>query len=209
MRTLVLIVGLAALARLLDAVSKKELLGVVRELSTEAAALKVWHDSLAAERDRLELDHQVLTHRLAVLSRRENYLTIHRTQHRLRVGIEERVLLEAPMQVRGPQDAVEAFMAMPRTTYQVLAERTETDWVRPDWLYRLEGVEPPADSASRIVPNGMGPAALYFGGGLAIHGEPSEDVPPEAIDYVFIQIDTVTLKEIVELLRPGSLVFVE
>ncbi|MEO0073194.1 MAG: hypothetical protein ABIK43_00840 [candidate division WOR-3 bacterium] len=209
MGTLVLTVGLVALVRLLDAVGKKELLGVVRELSVEAALLKGRHDSLAAERNRLELDRQVLEHRLAVLSRRENYLTIRRSQRCVRVGIEDKVLLEAPMQVRGPQDAVDAFMTMPRTTYQVLAKRDETEWVRPDWLYRLEGVQPPLDSAARIVRNAMGPAVLYLGGGLAIHGQPSEEVPSEAIDYVFVQLDTASLKAVVSLLQPGSLVFVE
>jgi hypothetical protein len=55
----------------------------------------------------------------------------------------------------------------------------------------------------------MGPAALYLGGGLAIHGPVSEDVPAEAIDYVYLQLDTLPLKGIAGPLRQGSLVFVQ
>jgi hypothetical protein len=206
---LTLVVGLLALARLADAVGKRQLLVVSRELSVEVSVLQRKHELLAAQRDRLETDRQLLEHRLAVMSRREHYLVVLRGQGRVRLGLEDKVLAEVPMRVRGPQDAVDAFTAMPRTTYQVLAKRTETSWYRPDWLYRLEGVEPPSDSTLRVVPRAMGPAALYLGGGLAIHGPVSEDVPAEAIDYVYLQLDTLPLKGIAGPLRQGSLVFVQ
>ncbi|MBM3314577.1 hypothetical protein FJY71_01860 [candidate division WOR-3 bacterium] len=205
---LALLVGLLALARLVDAVGKRQLLVVARELSSEAASLRRRHDMLAGQRDRLELDRQLLEHRLAVMSKREHYLVILRGQNRLRLGLEDKILAEVPIRVRGPQDAVDEFLAMPRTTYQVLAKRTETSWYRPDWLYVLEGVDPPADSAARVVPRAMGPVALELGGGLAIHGPVSDDVPTEAVDYVYVQLDTVSLKGVAGSIGQGALVFV-
>ncbi|MEO0079527.1 MAG: DUF948 domain-containing protein [candidate division WOR-3 bacterium] len=203
------IVMALAFARLVDAVGKRELVRTVAELSGELAAVERQHQELSKEAERLEADHQLLEHRLRIISRREPYLVIQRGLGRVRLELQDKVLLEVPLRVRGPLADVDAFWEMSKRTYQVLAKRSETVWFRPDWLYRLEGVEPPLDSASRVVSNAFGPGILFLGGGLAIHGRVSEDVPVEALDHTYIELDSAALRSVLSMLQPGSLVFIQ
>lgn len=206
---LAMLAGCLALTRLVDAVAKRQLLNVTTELRAERAAVERLQDSLNGLRTRLDSDRLLLAQRLAVMAKSEYYLVVARGRGRLRLGLEDKTLAEVPFRVRGPADAAAAFMDMPRTTYEVLGTRRPTSWYRPDWLYRLEGVTPPADSAARTVWNALGPLAVYLGGGLAIHGPLSEDVPAEAIDYIYLELDTTALKSVCGVLKPGSFVFIQ
>ena len=84
-----------------------------------------------------------------------------------------------------------------------------TAWRRPDWLYRLEGVTPPADSVLRYVNDAFGVGAVYLGGDIVIHGKVSEEVPAEALDHDYIELDSMPLKSIVDAVKPGTLVLIK
>ncbi len=203
----VVLLGLS-LARLLDAVAKRALLTTRAELAETWRELDSARQALARKKARLLLDRQLLEHRLAAMARDEPHLVIDRRRRRLQLVLGDKVMLEAKFEVRGPAQGVEDFYAMPRSTLTLLGKRERTDWYRPDRLYRLEGLSPPADSADRLVERAFGPAELFLGAGITIHGRVSPEVPAEAVDHTYIQLDDHSLQALVKAVEPGALVFI-
>jgi hypothetical protein len=203
------VVGSLALVRLADAVGKRELIRAAREAGAEARVVAGRYDSLQAVKAKLEQDAQYLNYRIASLSRREPYLVINRGERRLTLAVQDKTIMEAKYQLRQVRDGADEYSALPRATLEVLSKQVRTTWCRPDWLYRLEGVEPATDSAERCVKDAFGAGAVYLGGDLVIHGKVSEDVPPEAIDHNYIELDSIPLKTIVDAVKPGMLVLIK
>jgi len=198
-----------AMARLVDAVGKRALMGVAQELDEKLVAVGREHHELVARRDQLELDQALLGHRIAAMSKREHHLVILRGRQRLQLALGDKVMLEIGYQLRGAVEDVRSFAAMPRSTLEVLGKSESTNWYRPDWLYRLEGLEPPVDSAVRLVRNAFGPGEVFLGAGISIRGERHDDVPAEAIDRTYLEVDDESLKAVVEAVGEGTLVFIQ
>ena len=55
----------------------------------------------------------------------------------------------------------------------------------------------------------VGAGAVHLGGDLVIHGKVSEEVPAEAIDHNYIELDSIPLKTIVDAVKPGTLVLIK
>ncbi|MFO7651818.1 MAG: hypothetical protein R6X13_10830 [bacterium] len=202
------VAGGLALVRLADAVGKRELVRVAADVAVEESlALRRYEDTRQA-RNRLLVDEQFLNARIASLSRSEPYIVIDRARSRIGLAVQEKTLFEAPFRLRGPADADREFGQLPKATLSVLGKRTQTDWVRPDWLYRLQGLEPPADSAQRVVANAFGRGEVFLGGDLVIHGRVSDAVPPGALDHSYIELDDVPLRALVDAAKPGTLVLI-
>jgi hypothetical protein len=203
------IVGGLALVRLADAVGKRELMRAAREADAEARAVAGRYDSLQAVKAKLEQDAQFLNYRIASLSRREPYLVINRGERKLTLAVQDKTILETNYQFRQIREEEDEYSALPRATLEVLSKQVRTTWCRPDWLYRLEGVVPAADSAERCVQDAFGAGAVYLGGDLVIHGKVSDEVPTEAIDHNYIELDSIPLKTIVGAVKPGTLVLIK
>lgn len=204
-----MVVAGLGLARLADAVGKRELARTERELVQELATVRNNRQGLEDERNRLKMDEDLLGHRIAVMSKKDPYLVVNRSSRRLQLGTNDKIVFETSFRLRGPIDAVEALEAMPRSTIEVLAVTRETEWFRPDWLYRLEGVEPPVDSGLRVVRDAFGEGEVFLGGGVVIHGKPREEVPAVAIDHVYLELTSKALRSVLEAVKPGSLVFIQ
>jgi hypothetical protein len=203
------LVGSLALVRLADAVGKHELMRAALEADAEAEVIAARYDSLQAVRAKLEQDEQFLNYRISSLSRREPYLVINRAERKLTLAIQDKIILETKYQFRQIREAQDDYSALPRATLEVLSKQVRTTWCRPDWLYRLEGVAPAVDSAQRCVNDAFGVGAVYLGGDIVIHGKVSEDVPPEAIEHNYIELDSMPLKTIVDAVKPGTLVLIK
>jgi hypothetical protein len=203
------IVGSIALVRLADAVGKRELLRAARDAEAEARAVAGQYDSLQAVKDKLEQDKQYLNYRIASLSRRDPYLVISRAEHKIALAVQDKTILEAKYQFRQILEGQDEYTALPKATLEVLNKQVRTTWCRPDWLYRLEGVTPPLDSAGRCVRDAFGAGAVFLGGDIVIHGKVNDDVPPEAIDHNYIELDSMPLKSIVDAVKPGTLVLIK
>jgi len=203
------IVGSIALVRLADAVGKRELARAARDADAEALTVARQYDSLQAVKAKLEQDKQYLNYRIASLSRREPYLVINRGEHRIALAVQDKTILEARYQFRQILEGQDEYTALPKATLEVLSKQVRTSWCRPDWLYRLEGVTPPIDTAARCVKDAFGAGAIFLGGDIVIHGKVSEDVPPEAIDHNYIELDSMSLKSIVDAVKPGTLVLIK
>lgn len=203
------IAGSVALVRLADAVGKRELLRAAREADAEAHAVAGQYDSLQAVKAKLEQDEEYLNYRIASLSRREPYLVINRGERRLTLAVQDKTVLETKYRFRQMREDQDEYSALPRATLEVLSKQVPTTWYRPDWLYRLEGVTPPIDSAERLVRSAFGAGALFLGGDIVIHGKVSDDVPAEAIDHNYIELDSMSLKSLVDAVKPGTLVLIK
>jgi hypothetical protein len=203
------IVGSIALVRLADAVGKRELMRAAREADAEARAVAGQYDSLQAVKAKLEQDAQFLNYRIASLSRREPYVVINRAERKLTLAVQDKTILETRYQFRQILEGQDEYSALPKATLEVLSKQVRTTWCRPDWLYRLEGVTPPADSAARCVRDAFGAGAIFLGGDIVIHGKVSEEVPPEAIDHNYIELDSMPLKSVVDAVKPGTLVLIK
>jgi hypothetical protein len=203
------VVGGLALVRLADAVGKRELMRAAREADAEAQVVAGRYDSLEAVKARLEQDAQYLNYRIASLSRREPYLVINRGESKLTLAVQDKTIMETKYQFRQVREGADEYSSLPRATLEVLSKQVRTTWCRPDWLYRLEGVTPPTDSAERCVIDAFGAGAVYLGGDLVIHGKVSEEVPAEAIDHDYIELDSIPLKTVVDAVKPGTLVLIK
>jgi hypothetical protein len=203
------IVGSIAMVRLADAVGKRELMRAAREADAEARAVVGQYDSLQAVKAKLDQDAQFLDYRIASLSRREPYLVINRAERTLTLAVQDKTVLEAKYQFRQMREGQDEYSALPKATLEVLSKQVRTTWCRPDWLYRLEGVAPAADSAERCVKDAFGVGAIFLGGDLVIHGKVSDEVPAEAIDHDYLELDSMPLKSIVDAVKPGTLVLIK
>jgi hypothetical protein len=203
------VVGGLALIRLADAVGKRELIRAAREAGAEAQVVAGRYDSLQAVKEKLELDAQFLNYRIASFSRREPYLVINRYERKLTLAVQDKTIMETKYQFSQVREGADEYLALPKATLEVLSKQVRTTWCRPDWLYRLEGVTAPIDSAERCVTDAFGAGAVYLGGDLVIHGKVSEEVPAEAIDHDYIELDSIPLKTVVDAVKPGTLVLIK
>jgi hypothetical protein len=203
------VVGSLALVRLADAVGKSELMRAAREANAEAQAVTGQYDSLQAVKAKLEQDEQFLSYRIASLSKREPYLVVNRADRKLTLALQDKTVMETKYQFRVRREGQDEYSALPKATLEVLSKQVRTTWCRPDWLYRLEGVEPAPDSASRCVRDAFGVGAVYLGGDLVIHGRVNDEVPDEAIDHDYIELDSMSLKTIIDAVKPGTLVLIK
>ncbi|MFO7676071.1 MAG: hypothetical protein R6X12_07140 [bacterium] len=207
--TVAVVAAALALTRLADAFGKRELVRVAREVGAEAAEVTTGQRRLEARVDELEQDRRLLEQRLAFMSRAEHYLVIRRGARTVKLSLGDKEMLEVHFRLRGPVDGVSEFLSLPKAQLEVLGKRLKGDWYRPDWLYRLEGVEPPADSAARLVEDAFGPGELFLGAGIAIHGPVRDEVPLEALDHTWIEVDPKSLAAILNAIEPGARVFIE
>jgi len=197
-----------ALARLADAFGKRELMRVAREVNQELADAAAEHDELARAVDGLEQDRHLLDQRIDFMSKREHYLVINRRRHRLQLYLGDKEMLDIRYRLRGPTEGVNGFNTLPKAKLTVLDKRENTDWYKPDWMYKLEGVEPPRDARKRLVRNGFGPGELALGGGIAIHGR-ARGVPSEAVSHTYVELDDKSLSAVLTAIEPGANVLIE
>lgn len=202
------VVGALSVVRLADAVGKRELVRVAADVAAEESLALRRHEAARQARNRLAVDEQFLNYRIASLSRLDPYIVVDRSRSRVALAVQEKTLFESPFRLRGPAEADRDFQRLPKATLSVLGKRVKTDWLRPDWLYRLQGLEPPADSTERIVPDAFGAGEVFLGGDLVIHGTVSEEVPVEAVDHSYIELDEVTLRALVDAVKPGTIVLI-
>jgi hypothetical protein len=203
------VVGSLTLVRLADAVGKRELMRAAREADAEAQAVASQYDSLEAVKAKLAQDEEFLNYRIASLSRRDPYLVVSRSERKLTLELQDKTILETKYRLRVAKEGEDEYSALPKATLEVLSKQVRTTWCRPDWLYRLEGVSPAPDSASRCVKDAFGAGAVYLGGDLVIHGRVSDEVPAEAIDHNYIELDSMPLKTILDAVKPGTLVLIK
>ncbi len=199
-----------ALARMGEVFVKRELVsrsaGVRRGLADEEQACQ---DSLN-RREALRVD-MATSRAQSKVAPDEAYLVLHKWAARGEIMMGNKVVYEFHFRVKGgvPVPVKGQTLELPEGVLSVQQKEDHTVWYKPDWLYEQARQQVPGDSAARKVDDAFGRYAVYLGGGAALHGAVNKQVPPEAIDHVYAELNDKDLKAVFSAVQPGARVLIQ
>ncbi|HEX9887332.1 MAG TPA: L,D-transpeptidase [Longimicrobiales bacterium] len=165
-------------------------------------------DSLRGEVDRLEAA-------LARRAPRGAYLVVDRGNNRLWLRDGAGARLEAVVSTGSGAILRESggegrswTFDTPAGQLRVLAVRPSPVWVKPDWAFLEEGLQPPPGLAGRLERGSLGEWALDLGDGYMIHGTLYERLLGRSLTHGCIRVGRDDLRAVVEGVRPGTPVFI-
>lgn len=146
---------------------------------------------------------------------RNTYVAIDRANNRLWVRRGSEVSLEAVVSTgsgtilreSGGEGRTWTFDT-PAGRFQILAERRNPVWVKPDWAFLEEGLQPPATLADRREPGSLGEWALDLGDGYMIHGTLYERLLGRSLTHGCIRVGRDDLRAVAAAVRPGTPVYI-
>jgi hypothetical protein len=98
----------------------------------------------------------------------------------------------------------------PHGPRRVAHKATDPVWVKPDWAYLEEGLEPPAPGApERRVQGVLGSHALDIGQGMFVHGSPFRITIGQPVTHGCVRLRDEDLALVYRTLSVGDLVYVE
>lgn len=178
---------------------------VIRPLRAQAAA----GDPGAAD---LVLDELRL--RLASLRPEGPFAVVDSYANRLRVQVGEEIRREAVCStgtgavLRDPRSGRLWVFDTPLGEHRVQKKVREPVWVKPDWAFIEEGLEPPRDAAARLDELSLGPYGLYLGQGIIIHGTLFQTLLGQRATHGCIRLGNEDLEYVYRQLPVGARVFV-
>ena len=152
---------------------------------------------------------------LAAKVPRRAYIVIDRYNNRLWLRRGSEIRLEAVVSAgsgtilkeSGGQERVWTFDTPPGR-FQVLSERRNPVWTKPDWAFLEEGQEPPDNFAERREKGSLGEWALDLGDGYMIHGTLYERLLGRNITHGCVRVGRDDLRVVAEAAVPGTPVFI-
>ncbi|MHB1191925.1 MAG: L,D-transpeptidase [Longimicrobiales bacterium] len=152
---------------------------------------------------------------LAAKVPRRAYIVIDRYNNRLWLRRGSEIRLEAVVSAgsgtilkeSGGQERVWTFDTPPGR-FQVLSERRNPVWTKPDWAFLEEGQEPPDNFAERREKGSLGEWALDLGDGYMIHGTLYERLLGRNITHGCVRVGRDDLRVVAEAAAPGTPVFI-
>jgi len=96
----------------------------------------------------------------------------------------------------------------PPGRFEVLSERRNPVWTKPDWAFLEEGQEPPKSIAERREKGSLGEWALDLGDGYMIHGTLYERLLGRNITHGCVRVGRDDLRVVAEAAVPGTQVFI-
>jgi hypothetical protein len=199
-----------ALARLAEVFFKRELTRRSASLKVELDSLQAGYQAAANHRDALRVDYASAKAQ-ARIAPGETYLVLRKGAALGRILMGPKVVYEFHFRVRGgaPIRVRGQATELPEGVLSVQKQEEHPAWYRPDWFYERAKATVPKDSAERKIEDAFGRYALSLGGGVAIHGPASKDIPQEAIDHVYVELNERDLKAVYNALKPGSRVLIQ
>lgn len=199
-----------ALIRLGEVVVKRELTSRVRMVRAEVAGRQATYQDSLNRLNAMRVDYAYALAQTQVAPD-EAYLLLKKGAQRGRVMMGDKVIYEFRFRVKGisPLEVKGEIPELPEGALSVLAREENPVWYRPDWLYERAGVAVPKDSSERKVEDAFGPYAISLGGGLAIHGPVSKDVPQDVVDHVYAELGEKDLKAVYNSVKEGSQVLIQ
>jgi hypothetical protein len=199
-----------ALARLAEGFLKRELTRRSATLRTERVAAESRLRDALNRRDALRVDYTAAVAQSRVAPE-ETYLVLRKGQARGQVMMGSKAVYDFRFRVRGsvPLKVKGQIPEMPEGVLTVQVREDHANWYRPDWLYEQAGRAVPGDSAERMVADAFGRYAILLGGGVAIHGPASRDVPADAVDHVYAELSDRDLKAVYNAVKEGSRVLIQ
>lgn len=152
---------------------------------------------------------------LATKVPRRSYIVIDRYNNRLWLRRGWDVRLEAVVSTgsgtilkeSGGQQRVWTFDTPPGR-FEVLSERRNPVWTKPDWAFLEEGRQPPLSLAARREKGSLGEWALDLGEGYMIHGTLYERLLGRNITHGCVRVGRSELRLVAEAAVPGTPVFI-
>lgn len=96
----------------------------------------------------------------------------------------------------------------PPGRFQVLSERRNPVWTKPDWAFLEEGQEPPESFADRREKGSLGEWALDLGDGYMIHGTLYERLLGRSLTHGCIRVGRDDLRVVASAASPGTPVYI-
>jgi hypothetical protein len=202
---------LAALAivRLAEVFIKRELSRRTSALQSEIGLRRQACQDTMNRRDALRVD-LASARAQARMAPEEPYLLMKKTLARGQIMMGEKVIYEFRFRVRGnlPLMVKGQVPEFPEGVLAIQSKEDHTAWYRPDWMYERAKQQVPVDSNERKVDDAFGRYALLLGGGVALHGPVSKNVPPDAADHIYAELGDKDLKAVFNALKVGSAVLI-
>jgi len=199
-----------ALARMGEVFVKRELVSRSGGVRTELAAQEqAFQDSLN-RREALRVD-MATSRAQSKVSPDEAYLVMHKWAGLGEIMMGNKVVYQFHFRVKGgvPVPVKGQTLELPEGVLSVQQKEDHTVWFKPDWLYEQARQQVPRDSAERKVEDAFGRYAVYLGGGAALHGVVNKQVPPEAIDHVYAELNDKDLKAVFSAVQTGARVLIQ
>lgn len=182
------------------------------------------HVAVGEQQDSVEQDpaldslrREVRKLEAAVVARapRRTYIVIDRANNRLWLRRGDEVRLEAVVSTGSGTVLKESTGAQrtwtfdtPPGRFQVLSERPNPVWTKPDWAFLEEGQQPPDNIADRRERGSLGEWALDLGDGYMIHGTLYERLLGRGITHGCIRVGRDDLRVVANAASPGTPVFI-
>ena len=96
----------------------------------------------------------------------------------------------------------------PPGRFQVLSERADPVWTKPDWAFLEEGQEPPESISERRERGSLGEWALDLGDGYMIHGTLYERLLGRSLTHGCIRVGRDDLRVVANTAAPGTPVYI-
>ena len=153
--------------------------------------------------------------RLAAKVPRRTYIVIDRYNNRLWLRKGSEIKLEAVVSTGSGTILKESGGAertwtfdTPPGRFEVLAERRNPIWTKPDWAFLEEGQAPPESYSERREKGSLGEWALDLGDGYMIHGTLYERLLGRNITHGCVRVGRDDLRVVAEAAVPGTQVFI-
>lgn len=171
--------------------------------------------SPGASRDSLEAAVRKHEADLRARAPRGTYVVIDRANNRLWLRRTEEITREAVVSTgsgtilreAGGQERTWTFDT-PAGRFEILAERRNPVWTKPDWAFLEEGKEPPRTLSERREPGSLGEWALDLGDGYMIHGTLYERLLGRSLTHGCIRVGRDDLRAVAAAVRPGTAVYI-
>jgi hypothetical protein len=140
----------------------------------------------------------------------ETYLDLHKSTGAGSIMMGNKVVYQFRFRVKGnmPVRIKGQVPELPEGVLPLQGKEDHTVWYRPDYLYEQAGQTVPQDSAQRRVDDAFGRYAIMLGGAVAIHGPLADGVPPEAVDHIYVELNSKDLLAVYNALDVGSRVLI-
>lgn len=96
----------------------------------------------------------------------------------------------------------------PPGRFEVLSERRNPVWTKPDWAFLEEGQDPPKSLAERREEGSLGEWALDLGDGYMIHGTLYERLLGRNITHGCVRVGRSDLRVVAGTANPGTPVYI-
>lgn len=198
-----------ALVRLGEVFVKRELTRRAAAVRGEIAGHRVALDDSLNRLSTLRVDYAGAQARARV-EPEETHLELRKTTGRGQIMMGSKVVYEFRFRVRGasPVKVKGEVPELPEGVLSVQGRQDHTAWYKPDWMYEQAGEQVPKDSVERRIEDAFGRYAVALGGSVVIHGPVLPQIPAEAVDHVYAELNEKDLKAVYAALKVGSLVII-